>query len=449
MGSGMKLQAALDFISTYGFMIALLSVAIVILAAIAVRPTAVLPSQCNSFGDIHCNYIMYDVNSVSSSSTLATQVVNSESTPVNILSFNVVISGNTLAATCTPTYIVPGENTLCLATMNSAALPGTQLNGEFYMNLLLCNSGVADLNQQNCDYIPISSAGTFTAYATPSTPPTPTVPTIPTVPPACSAPAAYYTSPLNVWQQVTVPAYCGHAYIQLWGPGGGGGQGGNFAGGYGGNGGFVSGTIAVTPGAYIQLFVGSAGSGGSGGAGGGAYDSEAADISGTVVLVAGGGGGGGGGSDEYYGGDGGYGGPSGTAGTAGAGGANGAVGGGGGAGGTPSSGGSGGYAGGPGAGAGAPGSQYASGAGGVGYYGGGGAGGGVGYYGGGGGGGGYSSNSLGYYGAGGGGGGGSNYVAGSVTGATSNSNGESGGVGGTNVAGTSGSSGEIEITWET
>lgn len=114
--------------------------------------------------------------------------------------------------------------------------------------------------------------------------------------------------------------------LKLWGGAGGGGGGGSTAAGApGGSGGYITSTIAVTPGETLSAYVGGAGSGGTysgagsgagGGGGGGGFTSIYRGA--TALAIASGGGGGGGGRATLAGGGGGSGGgTSGINGTAG------------------------------------------------------------------------------------------------------------------------------------
>lgn len=97
----------------------------------------------------------------------------------------------------------------------------------------------------------------------------------------------------------TVPSGVTSLTVKLWGGGGGGGAGGSTAaGGAGGGGGETTGTIAVTPGETLDIYVGGGGAAGArntsgGGGGGGAFTSIYRG--GTLLALAAGGGGGGGG----------------------------------------------------------------------------------------------------------------------------------------------------------
>lgn len=111
--------------------------------------------------------------------------------------------------------------------------------------------------------------------------------------------------------------------VKVWGAGGGGGAGGSAAaGGAGGAGGYATGTIAVTPGETLNVYVGGGGSAGTrntsgGGGGGGAYSSIYRGSTPLAIAAGGGGGGGGRSTSTHIGGAGGAGGGvSGVAGSA-------------------------------------------------------------------------------------------------------------------------------------
>ncbi len=112
----------------------------------------------------------------------------------------------------------------------------------------------------------------------------------------------------------TVPNGITSITVKLWGGGGGGGAGGSAAaGGTGGGGGETTGTISVTPGETLNIYVGGGGSAGTrntsgGGGGGGAYTSIYRGTTPLAVAAGGGGGGGGRSTSTHIGGAGGAGG---------------------------------------------------------------------------------------------------------------------------------------------
>ncbi len=112
----------------------------------------------------------------------------------------------------------------------------------------------------------------------------------------------------------TVPSGVTSITVKLWGAGGGGGAGGSAAaGGAGGGGGSATGTITVTPGETLNVYVGGGGAAGTrntsgGGGGGGAYSSIYRGSTPLAIAAGGGGGGGGRSTATHTGGAGGAGG---------------------------------------------------------------------------------------------------------------------------------------------
>lgn len=112
----------------------------------------------------------------------------------------------------------------------------------------------------------------------------------------------------------TVPSGVSSISVKLWGAGGGGGAGGSAAaGGSGGGGGSATGTITVTPGETLNVYVGGGGAAGTrntsgGGGGGGAYSSIYRGSTPLAIAAGGGGGGGGRSTATHTGGAGGAGG---------------------------------------------------------------------------------------------------------------------------------------------
>jgi len=171
MNNNKKLQAALELLTNYGFMIALVSIVLVILIYFLTIPNTVLPSQCNSFGSIYCTNIQYFSNSVSKNANVVIYLYNAGSSPVNVISVNVLIAGNTYYGPCTnssPLYkgntiAIPGANILCYVRI-SYQPSGKAVSGGFSLDAQSCNAGVGGFNALNCDFLQTNSSGTFLIY---------------------------------------------------------------------------------------------------------------------------------------------------------------------------------------------------------------------------------------------------------------------------------------------
>ena len=174
MHTNKKLQSAIELLSTYSFMIAIVSVIIIALVYFALPASVILPSQCSSFGTLHCSGVEYYINSAGNSNVFI-YLSNAGSSPANVLATNIIVKGNTLTGACTTdltnpanTIVNPGANTICFATAAYAPSVGKQLAGQFNITLTSCNSGVSQFSPQNCSFIPIKLSGSFIVYPSPA-----------------------------------------------------------------------------------------------------------------------------------------------------------------------------------------------------------------------------------------------------------------------------------------
>ena len=525
-----KEQSAFEFITTYGWAILILAVVITLLYYFIGIPSTSVPNKCQFLFGSNCQGII--ATSLASSTKMTLVITNAQSYPI----FNPLIkvatdSYGNLSAACLPSnaLVNPGSEIICNVTIPQKISPGTTITGTIYLNITACPSGnikncqpeqlqtykgniITRVTSQSSNIHLTSTSTSSTSTSSTSTSSTSTSSTSTTTSTStststigCSISPVSYSTPGGPYL-VTVPTGCSSATVTLTG-GAGGGGGGTFiypstakgycgplsaAGGAGGSGASLSGSISVTPGESLYVWVGGGGgdartlnpthtipysaigtngingggygggaysyepllptppeypygvwcSGGSGGGGGGFSAIGTSSSTSSIFAVAAGGAGGGGGNINGYGAQGGSSGASGnngfsyrTCNGAGGGGA------------TTSAGGTAG----PGLG-GSPGSAYS---GGQGAYGsctsgissstvtaGGGGGGGAGYYGGGGGG---SANA--------GGGGGSSYWSSSFIETSYNSISNPGGPRGGASITTSGSTvptannGMVTITW--
>jgi len=250
----------------------------------------------------------------------AANVVTISGTPTAAGTFNytVTLTGGCGTVTATGSILVgeiPTVNTVSNQTVcNGSATTAVNFTGT--------PAGVIFNWTNSTPSIGLAASGTgnipsFTATNATAAPVTATV----TVTPVTSYPGgAAASTTLNyngAMQTFTVPAGVTSIEIETWGAqGANGSQGGSVTcpGGTGGRGGYAKGTLAVTPGQVLNIFVGGAASGGNGGfngggttattgaaragGGGGATDVRAGGtaLANRVIVAAGGGGGGNGGT---------------------------------------------------------------------------------------------------------------------------------------------------------
>ncbi len=291
MHGSMRLQSAIEFLTTYGFMITILTILLIIIIYVATPASSVFPSQCSAYGGFVCAQAAYYANTVSNNANVVIFLSNSGSSPTNILSANVIINGQTITGQCNPTFLVPGSNTVCIAIESPAAALGSQINGQFSIAAQSCNSGISRFSQQSCSFIQAKYAGSFLVYVGPSSSSTSSTSTSTTSTstiaiPTCTG-SGTNTLTLTSYESMTAQ-YPATVSYTMYGGGGGGGAGSSAASGTAGE--SKAGSVPVAYGEVLTIYVGAGGGGaGNAGAGGG---------SGYF-------GGGGGGSSGYAGGGGG------------------------------------------------------------------------------------------------------------------------------------------------
>lgn len=164
----------MELLTTYGFMIALAGLIIVILFYFATPSTQTLPSSCSSYGSLSCYRIVFDSNSIAKNANVLIYLSNSGSSPANVISVNLIldgITGTTFSGPCATnleypngnTLVIPGSNTICSITVSPNQNTGSRVEGEFKILLESCNSGVSQFN--SCSFISANDTGTFLVYS--------------------------------------------------------------------------------------------------------------------------------------------------------------------------------------------------------------------------------------------------------------------------------------------
>lgn len=166
----MKLQSAIEFLTTYSFTFIIIGIAIGAILFLAFNKTAVPPTVCDAFGSITCSFSWIYTNSSLSFSTLTISITNDQKAPINITSFNVTLGGLTGPGTCSPNLVYPGEEATCVGVLNESLQTSQLRSGSFSVNSRLCDVGLAYLqNISACTGDNATYQGSFSAY--PSTTP--------------------------------------------------------------------------------------------------------------------------------------------------------------------------------------------------------------------------------------------------------------------------------------
>ncbi len=174
MNTNKRLQSALELLSTYGFMLALAAIVLIAITYFVSPLQQVQSSSCTTYGGIDCSAIEYYSNTLNNNANIIVYLSNAESVPINVIAINVIIGGNTYNGICTtnPTYpsgntfVNPASGFVCSTQSTLLALkPGSKVQGQFYINMGICNSEVTQLTQANCNFLNVQSAGSFVAYS--------------------------------------------------------------------------------------------------------------------------------------------------------------------------------------------------------------------------------------------------------------------------------------------
>ena len=165
MSTNKKLQSALELLSTYGFMLSLVAIILLILFSISNPISSVVPNQCNAYG-ISCQRIIYAANSVSNTANIILYLNNSESSPESINAANVIINGKAFPGPCLNysrrgTFLQPGKGGTCTVTISPSISIGKRVAGQFNVSAQICNSAVSSFSESTCSYLPITYTGTF------------------------------------------------------------------------------------------------------------------------------------------------------------------------------------------------------------------------------------------------------------------------------------------------
>ena len=161
----MKMQSAIEFLSTYGFVFIVIAVVIAVIFFLATSAQTNFSVQCSGFGGFTCNYASYYTNRTYAYTVATISLSNSQSVPLNISNVSMTIGSTTVNGLCSPTFIYPGEVGICAAVFNSISSPGALVRGYYSVGAKYCNGGISSLRQGNCTQ-PVLYTGAFLAQTT-------------------------------------------------------------------------------------------------------------------------------------------------------------------------------------------------------------------------------------------------------------------------------------------
>jgi hypothetical protein len=149
----MKLQSAIEFLSTYGFLFIIMTLAILFIVFLATGAKTTVPAQCITYSVIACNFVNYYVN-ISSNAPYALvtfSLSNGQEVPINLTSFTTSFAGVNYTGACEPNFLYPGEEATCVSNVSAFIYSaGATADGQFTLNALVCDTAVEYLPMHNC-----------------------------------------------------------------------------------------------------------------------------------------------------------------------------------------------------------------------------------------------------------------------------------------------------------
>ncbi|MHB1830179.1 MAG: Ig-like domain-containing protein [Candidatus Micrarchaeaceae archaeon] len=163
MENSLKVQAAMEFMITYGWALVIIAIAIGIFAYFLSIPQTLVPPRCYFPYGITCRGIIIGSNTLASNS-INFVIVNSQQYnlvgptygTLNILGYGSATAG------CSPANIIGGGVILCSTSLSKQIPISTAISGTIAFSSSICLLG----SMQNCQSSrPITYTGNFSGYA--------------------------------------------------------------------------------------------------------------------------------------------------------------------------------------------------------------------------------------------------------------------------------------------
>ncbi len=159
----MKAQAAIDFLTTYGFAILIIAIVLSLILYYMSGVQSSIPSTCTiSFG-AYCNELLAGTTP-SGASGIAFVFTNEQKYPIANPSIEVNASGYGLSGTasCNTDYVLPGGIIICTFESTQSFRAGSGISGSMILSYVLCPNG----NAETCTSPEQEYKGTFNTEAT-------------------------------------------------------------------------------------------------------------------------------------------------------------------------------------------------------------------------------------------------------------------------------------------
>ena len=165
--NGKSSQAAVEFLSVYGFAILGIAVISILLYVFIIVPSTAVPNQCSFPGYLTCK----DINLGSNSVVSRTVLVLSDSQQYALMNATATINITDVGAfsgACSPSFILPGGLMECIINFNKQVTQNQIKTGQIYLSATVCTTPT----QSGCGGpVQQTYGGTYMVHVTPLIPP--------------------------------------------------------------------------------------------------------------------------------------------------------------------------------------------------------------------------------------------------------------------------------------
>jgi hypothetical protein len=161
----MKAQSAVEFLTTYSFVLIILAAAILIIFTLVGTTRTEIKSQCVSFSTVACNFMDFYSNKAAGYSIATFSITNSQNAPISVANIIVTLNQVNFTGICAPNFLYQGEEGTCISNLTGTLATGAPVQGFFAINAGFCNS-LINSRTFNCTQ-GVSYSGSFYAYSEP------------------------------------------------------------------------------------------------------------------------------------------------------------------------------------------------------------------------------------------------------------------------------------------
>ena len=164
----MKLQSAIEFLSTYGFLFVIMTAALLFIVSIITATKTTIPQQCFSYSVLNCNFVNYYINTTAAVpyALVEYSLTNAQEVPINITAFTTSIGGVNYSGGCAPDFLYPGQQATCASNLSAFLFKaGDTINAQFAVNALVCDESISALQTPACN-ANVIYVGSFVTTAT-------------------------------------------------------------------------------------------------------------------------------------------------------------------------------------------------------------------------------------------------------------------------------------------